>query len=167
MFLWKCAQTPGVAGGWRRKTEEQRQQLLKKKEDFGVKFHVYGLPSSVTSSGAAACLSVLSMGTATKKRKTKEMALANEKSHHHQEHAWEPSDIESLLKYVAEHFDHLDKKSASAVCMLMCLSSNPRARTCTCIPRDAEHCANGDQNGVRKHDANVNQNVEGWGKQMK
>lgn len=144
-------------------------QILDSVKDFSL-YLTYFLNLfffSVTSSGAAACLSVLSMGTATKKRKTKEMALANEKSHHHQEHAWEPSDIESLLKYVAEHFDHLDKKSASAVCMLMCLSSNPRARTCTCIPRDTEHCANGDQNGVRKHDANVNQNVEGWGKQIK
>lgn len=52
------------------------------------------------------------------------------------------------------------------------LPAHPRARppptnhhgARTCVSRDAEHRADGDQNGVGQHYANVNQDVESWGK---
>jgi len=66
-----------------------------------------GYPHQSPALGLLPASPVLRMGTATRERKTKEMALANQKSHHHPGHAWEPSDIKPLLRYVAAHFDHL------------------------------------------------------------
>lgn len=70
----------------------------------------------------------------------------------------------SFVKYVTADCEHLDNKVLLLpVCHRVSLSTKDLV-TCTCIARDAEHRADRDQDGVRKHDANINQNVECWGK---
>lgn len=69
-------------------------------------------------------------------------------------------ETELLLKYVTTDFDYLDNELLLlSACPCLCSSTNNHG-TRTCVSRDAEHCPDRDQNGVRKHDANINQNIE-------